>query len=161
MPMPDWLRSVRARIGNDLLVLPSAAALVLDERRRVLLVYDKAAGHWTTPGGAVDPDESPADAAAREAYEETGYEVEPIRVLGVYGGPGHRLVYANGDVVSYVAIAFEARIVGEEISEVRWFTEAELAGLPLSVWARLMSADLFAGRPVASFAVASWRPARA
>jgi 8-oxo-dGTP pyrophosphatase MutT (NUDIX family) len=168
MPMPDWLRSVRARIGNDLIVLPSAAAMALDDRRRVLLVRDRDAGHWTTPGGAVDPDESPADAAVREAYEETGYEVEPLRVLGVYGGPGHRLTYANGDVVSYVAIAFEVRIVGgalradgDEISEARWFTEAELADLPLSIWARLMSADLFAGRPAASFAYGDGRSGRA
>ena len=165
MAMSDYIRRLRARIGNELIVLPSVAAMVLDEQRRVLLVRDAAAGHWSTPGGAVDPDESPADAAVREAFEETGYEVALTRVLGVYGGPGYRLIYPNGDVVSYVAIAFAARIIGgaprpdgEETAEVHWFSESELAGLNLTVWARVMSRDLLAGGTAATFEPAAWRP---
>jgi ADP-ribose pyrophosphatase YjhB (NUDIX family) len=168
MAMSPYLRSIRARIGNDLIVLPSVAAMVLDERRRVLLVRDAYSGDWSSPGGAVDPDENPADAAVREAFEETGYEVELIRVLGVYGGPGYRLTYANGDVVSYVSIAFEARVTGgrarpdgEETSEVGWFTEDELRIMPLTIWGREMSADLLAGHPAARFPVPHWRSAEA
>jgi 8-oxo-dGTP diphosphatase len=166
MAMSPYLRLIRERIGNDLIVLPSVAAMVLDERRRVLLVRDSFSGNWSSPGGAVDPDESPSDAAVREAFEETGYEVELLRVLGIYGGPGYRLTYANGDVVSYVSIAFAARVVGgaarpdgDETSDVAWFTEAELATLPLTVWGREMSADLLAGRE-AGFPAARWRSAR-
>jgi 8-oxo-dGTP diphosphatase len=166
MAMSPYLRSIRARIGNDLIVLPSVAAMALDERRRVLLVRDASSGSWSSPGGAVDPDESPSDAAVREAFEETGYEVELLRVLGVYGGPGYRLTYANGDVVSYVSIAFAARIVGgsarpdgDETAEAGWFTEDELRTLPLTIWGREMSADLLAGRD-AGFPAARWRPLR-
>lgn len=40
--------------------------------------------YWTLPGGGIDPDESRASAAKREVLEETGIEVEPIRLLFVF-----------------------------------------------------------------------------
>jgi 8-oxo-dGTP pyrophosphatase MutT (NUDIX family) len=61
----------------------AARILVVDERRRVLLlrVDDDGPWHhnrpemttfWITPGGGVDPGEDHATAARRELYEETG-----------------------------------------------------------------------------------------
>ena len=96
MPMSPYVRRLRERLGPGLLELPSAGVVVFDERRRVLLVRH-VEGVWTTPGGAIEPLESPADAAVREAFEETGVEVELLRVLGVYGGPDFVVRYANGD----------------------------------------------------------------
>jgi ADP-ribose pyrophosphatase YjhB (NUDIX family) len=42
---------------------------------------------WCMPGGAVDPNESLADAAVREALEETGLTVQLTRLVGVYSQP--------------------------------------------------------------------------
>ncbi|HEX2528044.1 MAG TPA: NUDIX domain-containing protein [Geminicoccus sp.] len=166
MPMSDYVRKLRTHLGHDLILLPSVAAVIRDDRDRMLLVRQIDSGIWSTPGGAIDPDENPSDAAVREAYEETGYHVELVRVLGVYGGPDYRVTYPNGDVTSYVSIGFEARIAGgtprpdgEETSELRWFSEAELASAKLSIWARVMSADLFANRPATQFLPPSWGPA--
>lgn len=165
MPMSDYVRKLRSHLGHDLILLPSVAAVIRDDQDRVLLVRQIDSGIWSTPGGAVDPDESPSDAAVREAYEETGYEVELVRVLGVYGGPGYRVTYPNGDVTSYVSTGFEARIVGgtprpdgEETSELRWFAQADLADADLSIWARVMSADLFANSASTRFPKSGWRP---
>jgi 8-oxo-dGTP pyrophosphatase MutT (NUDIX family) len=72
MPMSEYLRRLRDKIGNELLVMPAVAVMVVDADRRLLLVRDAGTGLWATPGGAVDPDESPADAAVREMWEETG-----------------------------------------------------------------------------------------
>ena len=165
MPMSDYVRKLRRHLGNDLILLPSAAAVIRDDRDRILLVRQIDSGIWSTPGGAGDPDESPSDAAVREAFEETGYLIELVRVLGVYGGPQYRVTYPNGDVTSYVSTGFEARVIGgvprpdgEETSELRWFTEDELAGVDLSIWARVMVADLFANPTAARFPKPGWRP---
>ena len=58
------------------------AVLVFDARRRLLLGRDAGMDLWATPGGAIDPDETPADAAVREMWEETGLLVTLSGVRG-------------------------------------------------------------------------------
>jgi 8-oxo-dGTP diphosphatase len=51
----------------------TASMVVVDrDRSAVLLVHHNATGKWVFPGGHVDPDETPAEAAIREVFEETG-----------------------------------------------------------------------------------------
>lgn len=51
----------------------TASLVVLDfPMDSVLLVHHKASGCWMFPGGHVDPDEAPHEAALREVLEETG-----------------------------------------------------------------------------------------
>ena len=96
--MSDYVRRVRAKMGNEFLLMPSVTALVFDEQRRVLLVRPSHRDNvWAAPGGAVDPDEAPQDAVVREVWEETGLLVEPTQLRGVFGGPEYRVWYANGD----------------------------------------------------------------
>lgn len=142
--MSDWLREVRAAVGHALLVLPGVSGFVFDEDDRLLLIRGKN-GLWNVTGGAIEPDESPADAVRREMREETGLVVEPARLIGVFGGPGFRVRYSNGDEVSYVTAAFECRIVGgtlvpdgEEALDARYFAWREIDGLDVSAFARAM-----------------------
>src|SRR6476469_2851423 len=97
MPMSPYVRSLREKIGNDLLEVPSVSILAVDQRDHVLLVRHVDSEFWTTPGGMVEPYETPADAAVREMWEETGLLVEPTAILGVFGGPECAVEYANGD----------------------------------------------------------------
>lgn len=87
------------------LLLPSVSAHVFDATGRLLLVRQREGGVWSTPGGLIEPDERPADAAVREAWEETGLVIRPERLLGAYGGPECVVRYQNGDEVQYVIIA--------------------------------------------------------
>lgn len=51
----------------------TASAVVIDiDAGTVLLVHHIATGKWMFPGGHVEENESPNEAAAREVYEETG-----------------------------------------------------------------------------------------
>lgn len=64
----------------------TASAVVIDsELRMTLLVAHRANGTWQLPGGHVDPDEAPHEAAVREVFEETGVRV--YRVLSAVALP--------------------------------------------------------------------------
>jgi 8-oxo-dGTP pyrophosphatase MutT (NUDIX family) len=127
MPIPEYIRELRTRVGHDLLFVPGAMALTFNERNEVLLNRRTDTGRWATIGGAVEPGgESPAEAAVRETLEETGLLVAVERVSGVYTLPA--MVYPNGDKVQSVIIAFRCRSVSgvprpadDESSDVRYF----------------------------------------
>lgn len=149
--MSPYVRALREKVGNGLLFMPSAHVLIRDRDGRILLVRH-VEGRWQLPGGAVDPGEGPGEAARRECREELGVEVEPLRIAGVYGGPEHRVRYANGDEAAWVATVFDARIVAgepapsdDEIDALGWFDPDELAALPQSAATRALLRDLLAG----------------
>lgn len=88
--------------------------------------------------------------AIRETREETGLEVRPLDLLGIYTIDDHR--YPNGDIVHSIDVILRAEVIGGEIRpdgvetlDVRYFP---LDGLPGSIFAphvRMLS-DLAAGR---------------
>ena len=164
MPMSDYMRALRGKIGNDLLEAPSVTVIHRDEAGRVLLVRHVEGG-WVTPGGAVEPCERPADAAVREMWEETGLHVELVRVLGVYGGPEFTTQYRNGDRVSFSMTVFEARVLGgalrpdgDETLEVRWVAANELDGLHLQPWAPRVLREAWEHREATRFDPPHWAP---
>lgn len=166
MPMSEYMRELRARVGSRLLEVPSVSVLCFDERGRVLLVNHADARAWTTPGGAVEPEEVPSDAAVREMWEETGLHVELVRVIGIYGGPEFSTSYRNGDRVSFVMIVFEGRRLagtprpdGLETLEVGWFARDEIAGLQTQPWVPAVLEQAFEATPATRFAGPTWRPA--
>jgi ADP-ribose pyrophosphatase YjhB (NUDIX family) len=100
-------------VGHELLLLPSVLVLPVDETGHVLLV--RHMGHhdgWAVLGGAVEIDESPAEAAIREAREELGTDIRLKKLLDVLGGPDYEVAYPNGDRVAYVTAVYEAEIIG-------------------------------------------------
>jgi 8-oxo-dGTP pyrophosphatase MutT (NUDIX family) len=52
------------------------ASVYIIAKERVLLIYHRKLQKWLPAGGHVDPNELPSEAAIREAFEETGMEVE-------------------------------------------------------------------------------------
>lgn len=165
MPTPSFIRDLRRKIGNALLLLPTVAVITYDARGRMLLVRNAESGMWMAPGGIVEPSQTPADAAVRETWEETGILVELVQVIGVFGGDLCATTYANGDQIAWVATVFEARPLagspradGDEVADARYFDPAEVAALPTRPHLRMFLDAAANAGPGAFFQPPTWRP---
>jgi len=67
----------------------TATAFIIDSKKRTLLLWHKRLQRWMPPGGHIDANETPEDAAKRECKEETNLDVEII------GEPTHDLFTEN------------------------------------------------------------------
>lgn len=128
MPPSDYVQTIRSRIGHDLLILTGAGAIIRNQDGAILLQRRSDSGLWGIPGGMIEPGEEPAAAVIREVHEETGLDVVPERITGVYGGASHITTYPNGDNVAITSITFECRVVGGRLEaldgeslELVWF----------------------------------------
>jgi 8-oxo-dGTP pyrophosphatase MutT (NUDIX family) len=165
MPMSDYMSELRARVGHTLLEVPSVSVAARDREGRVLLVLHSEGGAWVLPGGAIEPEETPADAALRETWEETGLLVRLERLAGVCGGPEFVVRYANGDATSYLMVVFEAAVVagdpvpdGVEVLEARFFTPAEVGALNVARWVPEALERVLSQDEASRFRAGRWRP---
>ena len=87
----------RLKAWGDTKVLPIAVTFVFNEDGDLLLLQrhtkDLGGGQWGNPGGRIDDNESPASAARREFFEETGVNPGKIKALGE-----HKLYLPHGIV---------------------------------------------------------------
>jgi 8-oxo-dGTP pyrophosphatase MutT (NUDIX family) len=154
VPISAYARQLREKVGHDLLYWPAAACLVGDGEGRLLFVRQVGGHTWSLPAGAIDPGETPAEAARRETREEASVEVRLTGLAGVFGGGAtfHRY-YPNGDEIAWVTIAFHAQITSglpapdnKETSEVRWATLDEAQTLDLAPSTRHVLERVTAGQ---------------
>lgn len=112
--MANYLTWLRSRIGSRKTLLAYSTALIRDDQGRVLFQQraDFKDEWWGLPGGLLELRESFTDCAKREALEETGYHVEPMRMIGLYASPEFDVRYPNGDEAQQFTLALECRITG-------------------------------------------------
>jgi 8-oxo-dGTP pyrophosphatase MutT (NUDIX family) len=141
MSISPYVAGLRKRIGTSRLLLPSVTAIIYGPLGEILLVRQRDGGMWSTPGGAIEPDESPVDAAVRETWEETGLLVKPVRLIGVFGGPKFVVRYSGGDETQYVMSVFECEILSgeladssDEVTSCRFVSKEEFWTLGVSPW---------------------------
>lgn len=144
MPISDYLRELRGHVGTGLLLVPAVTAIIHNEAGEVLMVYSTDE-FWGTPGGAIDPGETAAEAVVREIGEELGVEVEPTALLAVYRLP---VTYAHGDQVDYTSLAFRCRILSGEIAPAdgeilqwEWVSPAEVVARGVQIPKHVLHAD--------------------
>src|SRR5699024_1443315 len=112
----------------------AASAVITDAQGRVLLALrgtEPERGCWSVPGGSVEPGETLAEAAAREAFEETGLLVEIGRELWTVEIPtGDGRVF---EVHDFAATPTGGTLrAGDDAVDVRWFSSTELHQVPLT-----------------------------
>jgi ADP-ribose pyrophosphatase YjhB (NUDIX family) len=135
-----------------MVIRPGVSAVIV-ESGKVLLQRRDDNGRWGLPGGAVEPGESLREAIAREVREETGLEVEPVRVIGVYSSPAlHQVMsYPDGNVIHYVSTSLACVITGgmlvpgAESLELAWFAPDALPDDVMPI-ARIRIEDAVADR---------------
>ena len=111
--MPDYITWLRSHIGSRKTLLAYTSVAIRDDQGRVLFQQraDFKDEWWGLPGGLLELGESFTQCAQREAREETGYLVEPVRMIGLYAAPEFDVRYPNGDEAQQFTLALEARIV--------------------------------------------------
>jgi 8-oxo-dGTP diphosphatase len=122
----------------------SVAAVVVDDHDRALLIRRRDNGHWEPPGGILELGEEIIDGLRREVAEETGLQVEPSALTGVYKNMSQGII----------ALVFRCHEAGgrlttaSETAEVRWANRAEVAALADQAYAiRVLDALDFATPP--------------
>lgn len=131
----DWLTK------QEVAHIPAAGGVVNNDKGELLLIYRK--GKWDLPKGKLDPGEEAEEAALREVEEETG--VQELILDGFlchsyhlyrdpHAGPADRgwaLKTTWWYLMSTLSNAPLVPQAEEQISEVRWFSRAELQDLDL------------------------------
>ena len=127
------------------------ALVVVRRGHRFLLTQEKKYGStWSIPGGRVEPGETLVEAAIREVHEETGLDVEPVAIVGIYSDPKHVFAYDDGEVRQEFSICLECRITGgslavsDESFEVKFHTPSDIEGLDMVNSIRLRLTDYLA-----------------
>jgi ADP-ribose pyrophosphatase YjhB (NUDIX family) len=103
----------------------SVSGIVIDDHGRALLIRRRDNHRWEPPGGILELSESIHDGLRREVHEETGLDIEPIALSGVYKNMTRAIV----NLVFRCKITGGGLTANDEASDFRWATESEVPGL--------------------------------
>ena len=109
----------------------SVAGVITDDHGRALLVQRRDNHRWEPPGGVLELGESIDDGLRREIREETGLEIEPVALTGVYKNMKHGII----------ALVFRCKATAgepgtsDETEAFRWADEAEVSALTSEAYA--------------------------
>ncbi len=134
----EWMGDVRQGVAGYVTPKVAVGAIVGNDEDQILLVQRADSGAWLYPTGWADVGYSAAEVAVKEVLEETGIDVEPVRLVMVLDGL--RLGFTQ---VPLYSLVFHLRPVGGtlkahplECADVGWFGEDSLP-VPLAnagVW---------------------------
>ena len=109
----------------------SVAGVITDDHGRALLIQRRDNRRWEPPGGVLELAESIHDGLRREVREETGLDVEPITLTGVYKNLTRGIV----------ALVFRCKVTGghlttnDEVTAFRWASQSDVGSLMAEAYA--------------------------
>jgi ADP-ribose pyrophosphatase YjhB (NUDIX family) len=104
-------------------------AAVFDDDERVLMVRETSdRGRWTLPGGWADVNRTAAENVVKEALEESGFSVEPLKLAAAWDRTkqGHTPHVFSCKLFFVCALVGGQAATSHETSEVGWFHEASI-----------------------------------
>lgn len=105
----SYLWRLRQLVGPQLLLLPGAQVIALDDAGRALFQRRADTGDWEFPGGGAEPGQDFRAVAVAELAEETGLLADPAELIAfasLSDPDDHQLEYPNGDRVHAFALCF-------------------------------------------------------
>jgi len=123
-----WMASVGEGVAGYVTPKVAVGAIVGNDKNELLLIQRGDSGVWLYPTGWADVGYSAAEVVVKEVAEETGIEVEPVRLVAVFDG---LRLGARG--LPFYSLVFHCRAVGGELCphplearDVGWFAEDAL-----------------------------------
>lgn len=107
----EWLGSVGRGVPGYVTPKATVGAIVGNDEGELLLIQRADSGVWLFPTGWCDVGYSPTEMAVREVKEETGIDVEPVRLLSILDGM--RQGFTRMPIYS---IVFHCQMVGGELA---------------------------------------------
>ena len=117
---------------------------IMDGEGRILLEKREDFHVWGLPGGEIEPGKSAAQAALREAREETGLEVRLMAMVGLYSLPKWRGFNDHNVLFAAAPAGGQLLTVTDETVDVGFFARNDLPD-PLMPWHRQRIYDALAG----------------
>ena len=124
----EWLRTIGDGVAGYVTPKIAVGAVVGNEHNEILLVQRADSGVWLYPTGWADVGYSASEVAVKEVGEETGIEVEPIRLIAVLDGL--RLGFTR---IPLYSLVFQCRVIGGRVQphplecrDAGWFAEDAL-----------------------------------
>ena len=106
----EYYKYLRQYVGHKPIILPGSVVIILNDKNEVLL-QKRHDSSWGLPGGLMDLGESFEEVAIREIFEETGLEVENLKLVNVFSGSEYYLKVPNGDELYSVTAVFYTKDV--------------------------------------------------
>ncbi|SRR6266496_4284390 len=109
----------------------SVAAIITDDHGRALLIQRRDNHRWEPPGGVLELDETIEEGLRREVREETGLDIEPGQLTGIYKNMTRGII----------ALVFRCKITGgtltttEEATAFRWASDRDIREIVGEVYA--------------------------
>jgi 8-oxo-dGTP pyrophosphatase MutT (NUDIX family) len=108
-------------------------AIVVNDKKEFIMVFDKRGDYWKFPGGGLEEGENHEQAAIREVKEELGLDAEVVAVTEIkqeFMWP-EALIEKNefrykGQQRSYVVLKLKSNEINlqeEEIAEFKWLNQ--------------------------------------
>ncbi|HUY43217.1 MAG TPA: NUDIX hydrolase N-terminal domain-containing protein [Acidimicrobiales bacterium] len=106
----EWMREVGRGVPGYQTPKVAVGAAVTNEAGELLLIQRADSGFWLYPTGWCDVGYSAPEVVVKEVLEETGIEVQPVRLIGVLDG-----MRLGASRVPLYSLLFFCRAVGGEL----------------------------------------------